>query len=330
MSVLHTQLARGPSLKPRAHPAIEASGLSKSYGSDRVLDRLDLTVERGQLLALLGPNGAGKTTTVRILATLLDAGAGQARVAGYDVVRDRAEVRRRISVTGQEAALDQLQTGSENLEMIGRLRRLSRQEARSVGAELLERFALSDAADRRVANYSGGMRRRLDLAAGLIGHPEVVFLDEPTTGLDPRSRQTTWEIIRGLKAEGVAVLLTTQYLDEADALSDRVAVIDKGRLVAAGNATELKRRVAGERLDIELADAAAFADATARLGSRAVHSAPTELTIGIRVQGGAAEIRHLLDELDPAGQQIARFALRQTSLDDVFMALTGHTTGAST
>ncbi|MGO9899671.1 MAG: ATP-binding cassette domain-containing protein [Solirubrobacteraceae bacterium] len=330
MSVSNTQFRRESRQKPGGGLAIEANGLSKSYGADRVLDAVGLTVKRGQLLALLGPNGAGKTTTVRILATLLEPDAGHARVAGHDVIRERAQVRRRISLTGQDAALDQLQSGRENLEMIGRLRQLPGREAQSVADQLLARLDLCDAADRRVASYSGGMRRRLDLAAGLIGNPEVMFLDEPTTGLDPRSRQTVWDIIRGLVGQGVTVLLTTQYLDEADALADRIAVLDAGRLVAEGSAAELKQRVAGERLNVELADAAGFAQAAAQLGDRNVCSDPSRLTIEIPVQGGAAEIRQLLDELDPQHDRIMRFTLHQTSLDDVFMALTGHPTGSPT
>ena len=330
MSVANTQFIYRPPLQLGEGLAIEAWGLSKSYGADRALDGVELTVERGQLLALLGPNGAGKTTIVRILATLLEPDAGHARVAGYDVIRERGHVRRRISLTGQDAALDQLQSGRENLEMIGRLHRLSGREAQCVADQLLERLGLCDAADRRVAGYSGGMRRRLDLAAGLIGNPEVMFLDEPTTGLDPRSRQTVWDIIRGLVGQGVTVLLTTQYLDEADALADRIAVLDAGCLVAEGSATELKQRVAGERLDVELVDEAGFAEAAAQLGGRTVSSDPSKLTIGIPVGGGAAEIRGLLDELDPRHDRIARFSLHQTSLDDVFMALTGHPTGSPT
>jgi ABC-2 type transport system ATP-binding protein len=329
MSVARTQLfARtGPDLNDR--PAIEASGLSKFYGANCALDAVDLTVGRGELLALLGPNGAGKTTVVRILATLLDCDAGYARVAGYDVTRERQDVRRRISLTGQFAALDERQTGRENLEMLARLRQLPRREARSVADDLLARFALSDAAERRVASYSGGMRRRLDLAAGLIGRPSVVFLDEPTTGLDPRARLAMWEIIRGLVADDVSVLLTTQYLDEADALADRVVILDSGRVVAEGSAADLKRRVAAERLDIQLADAAALADVLGLLGDRAMRSAHDELSIGIAVHGGASEIRRLLDQLDPDQQRIARFSLHETTLDDAFMTLTGHKTGGT-
>jgi ABC-2 type transport system ATP-binding protein len=301
---------------------IDASGLSKSYGNHRVLDGVDLCVERGRLLALLGPNGAGKTTIVRVLATLLRPEAGQARVAGYDVLRERSQVRRRISLTGQFAALDEQQTGSENLEMIARLRQLPAAEARLVARDLLRRFELAEAADRRVASYSGGMRRRLDLAAGLIGDPKVVFLDEPTVGLDPRSRQVMWQIVRGLTDAGTTVLLTTQYLDEADALADRIVVLDNGRVVAEGSPGELKRRVGGERLDLQLTDRVAFAQVAARLGDDGGRTDQYQLRISIPVPDNAAKVRELLDELDPDRQRIASFSLQQASLDDVFMALT--------
>jgi ABC-2 type transport system ATP-binding protein len=275
------------------------------------------------VFALLGPNGAGKTTTVRILATLLNPSAGQARVAGFDVVRERHEVRRGISLTGQYAALDEMQTGRENLVMIGRLHERDRRAARRRAAELLERFDLAAAADRQVRTYSGGMRRRLDIAAGLVGDPSVVFLDEPTTGLDPRSRQTMWAVITELATGGAAVLLTTQYLEEADALAARIAVIDQGRLVAEGSSRELKRRVAGERLELELADVDAFDELARAIDDRATRSDRPSLSVSIPVQGGAQEVRALLDRLDPDRERIVRFSLRETSLDDVFMTLTG-------
>jgi len=304
--------------------AIEAAGLCRRFGEHLVLDGVDLVVPAGQVFALLGPNGAGKTTTVRILATLLSPSGGRARVAGFDVVHQRREVRRRISLTGQYAALDEMQTGRENLVMTGRLQRLDRRAARRRAAEMLERFDLVAAADRRVRTYSGGMRWRLDIAVGLIGDPTVVFLDEPTTGLDPRSRQTMWEAIKALAASGVAVLLTTQYLEEADALAARIAMIDHGRLVAEGSARELKRRVAGERLELELADADAFDELTRAIDGRAMRYERSSLSISIPVQGGAQEVRALLDRLDPERVRIARFLLHETSLDDVFMTLTGN------
>jgi ABC-2 type transport system ATP-binding protein len=230
-------------------PMIEASGLEKSYGAVRVLTGVDLRVEGGSVFALLGPNGAGKTTTVRILSTLTRPDAGWARVAGFDVERDRRQVRRSISLTGQYAAVDDLQTGEENLRMIARLCGLSPARARRRAGELLERFDLVEAGRRRVGTWSGGMRRRLDLAASLVGSPAVIFLDEPTTGLDPRSRQAMWQVITGLVGDGVTVFLTTQYLEEADQLADRVAVMDGGRLVAEGTPAELKARVGGSTLD---------------------------------------------------------------------------------
>ena len=230
--------------------AIEASGLVKSYGGVRVLRGIDLQVPRGSVFALLGPNGAGKTTTVRILATLSRPDGGRAWVAGFDVVRDRRQIRRRISLTGQFAALDAAQTGEENLRMIARLAGLPRAAARRRAAELLDQFELTEAGRRRVGTYSGGMRRRLDLAASLAGHPSVIFLDEPTTGLDPQSRLITWRAIAGLAASGVTVFLTTQYLEEADRLAGQIAVLDGGLVVAAGRAAELKRRVAAQRLDL--------------------------------------------------------------------------------
>jgi ABC-2 type transport system ATP-binding protein len=304
-------------------PAIEATGLSKSYGGNRVLDGVDLTVRQGAVFALLGPNGAGKTTAVRILATLTAPDAGRAVVAGHDVVAQRGEVRRRISLTGQYAAVDEVQTGSENLRMMGRLLGLSGPAAKARAGELLTQFDLSDAGGRRVGTYSGGMRRRLDLAAGLIGRPEVIFLDEPTTGLDPRSRQGMWEVVAGLAAEGVTVFLTTQYLDEADWLADHIAVIDSGRLVAEGSAEQLKAQVGGSRLDLSLVDGSAFDAVAAVLGGRAVHAERASLTLGVPTTGSAAEVRRLLDEVDPCGSQIDRFALHTTTLDDVFFALTG-------
>ena len=302
--------------------AIEAVCLCKSYGDHVVLDGVGLRVPRGSVFALLGPNGAGKTTTVRILATLVAPDDGRAVVAGHDVVAERKDVRRRISLTGQYAAVDELQTGRENLQMIARLRQLPGAPTKARAAELLERFDLVGDADRRVSTYSGGMRRRLDLAAGLIGDPEVLFLDEPTTGLDPRSRRITWQLITELAAAGVTVFLTTQYLEEADSLADRIAVLDGGAIVAEGTAAELKQEVAGQRLDLELSGAAAFDELRELLGDRAAHADGDLLTVGVATDGTATEIRALLDELDPQGSRVARFSLVQASLDDVFMALT--------
>jgi ABC-2 type transport system ATP-binding protein len=304
--------------------AVEAIGLEKSYGRVRVLDGVDLGVARGGVFALLGPNGAGKTTAVRILATLIRADAGQVRVAGFDVVADRRQVRRRISLTGQFAAVDDLQTGAENLRMMGRLAGLSRASARRRAAELLERFDLTEAASRTVTTWSGGMRRRLDLAAGLVGHPAVLFLDEPTTGLDPRSRQAVWQVVGELAGSGVSVFLTTQYLEEADRLADRIAVLDGGRVVAEGTSAQLKEQVAGHRLDLVLADAAAFEEVARRLDARAARRDPAHLTIGVATDGSAAQVRALLDEVDPTHRAVDRFAVHGATLDDVFLALTGH------
>ena len=303
--------------------AIHASGLVKSYGDARVLDSLDLSVPRGSVFALLGPNGAGKTTTVRILATLSRADAGQVMVAGFDVVRDRHRVRRSISLTGQFAALDEAQTGEENLRMMGALARLPRAAARRRAAELLEQFDLAAAGRRRVSTYSGGMRRRLDLAASLVGRPSVIFLDEPSTGLDLPSRQTMWRVIAGLAASGVTVFLTTQYLEEADQLADRIAVLDGGRLVAEGTAAQLKRQVGTRRLDVTCVSAAAWSQVVRCCGNRAVHVDQASLTVGVPTDGTAAQVRALLDEIDPGRTLIASFAVREATLDDVFLTLTG-------
>jgi ABC-2 type transport system ATP-binding protein len=304
--------------------AIEATCLRKLYEDRTVLDGISLTVRRGSVFALLGPNGAGKTTTVRILATLLAPDGGWARVAGRDVVAERREVRHRISLTGQYAAVDELQTGRENLTMIARLLHFQAGQAKARAAELLEHFDLGDAADRRVGTYSGGMRRRLDLAASLLGRPEVLFLDEPTTGLDPRSRQTTWQTVAELAASGITVFLTTQYLEEADCLADRIAVLHRGKIVAEGTAHELRQQVSGQRLDLQLVDAAAFHTVSRLLGARATHVDRERLSLGVPTDGTAADVRRLLDELDPQESRVARFALVQASLDDVFMALTDH------
>ncbi|WP_419995988.1 ATP-binding cassette domain-containing protein [Streptomyces boninensis] len=309
-------------VKPTPTPAIEASGLNKAYGDVAVLRGIDLSVAPGTVFALLGPNGAGKTTTVRILATLLDADAGTARIGGRDVVGERSAVRRAISVTGQYAALDEELTGAENLRMMGRLAGLSRAAARTRADELLARFRLSDAGGRRVGTYSGGMRRRLDLAASLVGEPAVIFLDEPTTGLDPRSRQEVWELVAGLAQAGVTVFLTTQYLEEADRLADRIALIDGGVLVAEGTAAELKRRVSGERLDLTCAGRAAYEEVERLLGDLVVRREPDELRLGVATSGRAERVRELLDAVDPDRRLVERFAVHEASLDDVFLALT--------
>jgi ABC-2 type transport system ATP-binding protein len=289
---------------------IEAEGLSKAFGATRVLDGLDLRVAQGDVFALLGPNGAGKTTTVRILATLLAPDGGAARVAGHDVVADPRAVRAAIGLTAQEAAVDGLLTGRENLRMMARLRNQPRRRA----DELLERFDLDEAADRRVATYSGGMQRRLDIAMSLVARPQVLFLDEPTTGLDPRSRRAVWAAVTALADEGTTVLLTTQYLEEADRLARRIAVIDGGRVVAEGTAEELKARVAGETVELFFADAESLAAAAALVGG--VEDAER---LALRVPaGGVDDVRRLLDVV--AG--IQRLEGHRPTLDDVFLALT--------
>jgi ABC-2 type transport system ATP-binding protein len=306
--------------------AIEAEGLRKRYGQTTVLDGLDLRVPRASVLALLGPNGAGKTTAVRLLSTLTTPDGGRAAVAGHDVVADPAGVRRAISLTGQYAALDELQTGSENLRMIGRLAGLSARAARTRAAELLDRFDLVAAGARRVGTYSGGMRRRLDLAASLVRPVEVLFLDEPTTGLDPRSRIRMWELVSELRAAGTTVLLTTQYLDEADRLADRIVVIDTGRVVAEGTAAALKRQAADHRLELIATDSDAYAQLTTRAGALTVVSDPVALRLGVACDGDAGAVRARLDELDPERTLIDRFELASATLDDVFLALTGKPT----
>jgi ABC-2 type transport system ATP-binding protein len=314
-----------PSQAPPPEAAISVEGLVKSYGSVQALAGVDLEVAHGTVLGLLGPNGAGKTTIVRILTTLLKPDAGTAHVDGLDVVRDAAKLRERIGLAGQYAAVDENLTGLENLTMVGRLYGQPRAEAKRRGRELLERFELTDAADRPAKTYSGGMRRRLDLAAALVARPPVLFLDEPTSGLDPRSRLQLWETIEGLVAEGTTVMLTTQYLDEADRLAHEVAVIDHGRVIAGGTPDELKDRVGGERLEIRLEDAAQGASAVAALASMADDPPTVDgdlVTVGVRQRGGA--IVEAVRRLDRAGVGIADIELRRPTLDDVFLALTGH------
>jgi ABC-2 type transport system ATP-binding protein len=306
-----------------AELAIEAIGLEKGFGDLRVLKDLSLRVNRGHVFSLLGPNGAGKTTTVRILSTLSRPDAGTARVGGLDVVRDRHRVRRLISLTGQYVSIDELQTGEENLRMIAQLTGLSRAAAKDRAMELLGRFDLVEPAGRRVGTYSGGMRRRLDLAASLVGRPEIVFLDEPTAGLDVRSRQAMWEVITDLVADGVTVFLTTQYLEEADQLADRIAVLDRGIVVAEGTPAELKERIGGRRLDLTATTTEAFARVVAVLGERAVRVIPDQLTVGVATDGLAGEVRGLLDEIDPRRSDVRAFAVHDVTLDDVFLALTG-------
>ncbi|MFF2085543.1 ATP-binding cassette domain-containing protein [Nocardia sp. NPDC058176] len=309
-------------------PAITARGLRKSYGDHTVLDGIDLTVTEGTVFALLGPNGAGKTTTVQILTTLIDADAGELTVGGNDVRADRAKVRALIGVTGQFAAVDELLTGRENLHLMGDLEHLPRRETHRLATELLERFDLVEAADKPASTYSGGMTRRLDLAMTLVGDPRVIFLDEPTTGLDPRSRRAIWDIIRGLvDDQGVTVFLTTQYLEEADHLADRIAVLDHGRLVAEGTAAELKRLVPGGHIRIDFADHAALTAAHRALGAGArVLDGGDGLTLAVPSDGGVRSVRAVLDLLDAEDIEAGGIAVHTPDLDDVFLTLTGTTT----
>ena len=304
--------------------AITASGLRKSFGTLSVLRGVDLDVPAGTVFALLGPNGAGKTTIVRILTTLSRPDAGTASVAGFDITTETHDLRRAISLTGQSVAIDELQTGKETLYMMGRLWGLSRPRARDRAYELLERFGIADAATRRVGAYSGGMRRRLDLAASLVAEPAVIFLDEPTTGLDLPSRQTMWAIIEDLARRGTTVFVTTQYLEEADQLADQVAVIHNGRVVTQGTPAELKARVGTERLRITFANPADCNDSLGLLQRH--HPVVDAARIGIEVDtdGTAAGARALLDTIDPDRAKVVRFELRRPTLDDVFLAYTAN------
>jgi ABC-2 type transport system ATP-binding protein len=296
---------------------IFVSGMRKSFGANTALAGLDLEVSQGSIFALLGPNGAGKTTLVRILATLMAPEAGKATVAGHDVVREPREVRKAISLTGQFAAVDELLTGEENLRMMGRLLHLSRGTVKQRAHELLERFDLLDAARRPVRTYSGGMRRRLDVAISLLGTPRVLFLDEPTTGLDPRSRNAVWELVREQVAGGVTVLLTTQYLEEADQLADRIAVIDRGKVIASGRPEELKALVPGGHIELTFSSPQAMAAAQRVLGEWKAG----DLSLTVPANGSVAEMKVLLDRLD--GIDVATLTLSKPTLDDVFLTLTG-------
>ncbi|MEV0464273.1 ATP-binding cassette domain-containing protein [Nocardia tengchongensis] len=304
--------------------AIAASGLRKAYGDKTILDGIDLTIGTGTIFSLLGPNGAGKTTTVNVLTTLLKADGGTARVAGYDIATQTRAVRAAIGVTGQFAAVDDLLTGEENLRLMADLHRLRGSESKRVVAALLDRFELTESARKPASTYSGGMRRKLDLAMTLVTKPDIVFLDEPTTGLDPRSRRTMWDIVRELTSDGVTIFLTTQYLEEADQLADRIAVLDGGRIVAEGTPDELKRRVPGSYLQLRFRDSAQL-DAAARILPGSTPD-PDALTLQVPGDGGSNALRALLNRLADHSVEAEDVSIHTPDLDDVFLALTGHAT----
>jgi len=306
-----------------SNSAIAASELRKAFGDKIVLDGIDLDVPAGTVFSLLGPNGAGKTTTVNVLTTLVKADGGTARVAGHDVATETKAVRGVIGVTGQFAAVDELLTGQENLQLMADLKRVGSGEAKRVVADLLERFDLTESAQKLAATYSGGMRRKLDLAMTLVGNPQIIFLDEPTTGLDPRSRRTMWDIIRQLVAGGVTIFLTTQYLDEADRLSDRIAVLDQGRLVAQGTPGELKRQIPGSHVRLRFASDLELESAM-RILTDSTRDDDEDLTLRVPSDGGANSVRALLDQLDAHSIEVEEFSVHTPDLDDVFLALTGH------
>ncbi|TDB80505.1 ATP-binding cassette domain-containing protein [Actinomadura sp. KC216] len=309
--------------------AITAEGLVKRYGEVTALDGLSFSVQQGTVLALLGPNGAGKTTTVRVLTTLLRPDDGRATVAGHDVVRDARRLRAKIGLSGQYAAVDEHLTGAENLEMVGRLYHLGAKRSRERARELLERFDLADAADRPVKGYSGGMRRRIDLAGALVADPPVLFLDEPTTGLDPRARAALWDTISELVAGGSTLLLTTQYMEEADQLADRILVVDHGRAIARGTADDLKDQVGGNRIELTVADAADLDTARETLAwvaVGAIRTVPESLQLTVPVSEGAEALHRVLGGLADAGVRVRDAGLRRPTLDDVYLTLTGHRT----
>jgi oleandomycin transport system ATP-binding protein len=310
--------------------AIEARGLRKRFGDTQALDGVDIAVQEGTVHGVLGPNGAGKTTAVRILATLLDADEGSAHVAGYDVARDPGKVRELIGLTGQYASVDELLTGRQNLELIGTLLDLRRKPARARAQELLDWFDLGDAADRPAKTYSGGMRRRLDLAASLVGRPSVVFLDEPTTGLDPAKREDMWGVVRNLVADGSTVLLTTQYLEEADALADEITVIDHGRVIAHDTPDGLKRVVGGQTLTVRPADPGRLEETAAIIGdiASATPDSPSRSTVSVPVSGDEV-LAETIARLAEAGIAVTELSLHLPSLDEVFFSLTGRTTAAN-
>lgn len=302
---------------------IEAKDLQKSYGKHHVLKGINLKVERGTMLALLGPNGAGKTTTVRILSTLLGYDEGSVKVEGYEVKTEPDAVRQVIGLTGQSAAVDELLTGRENLVMMGRLYHLKKASAKARAQELLEEFDLVEAAERTVKTYSGGMRRRLDLAVSLIATPPVIFLDEPTTGLDPRSRMSMWTIIENLKKNGATILLTTQYLEEADQLADKIVVIDDGKVIAEGTAKQLKAKIGNDRLELTFSDDKTYKAATKTLGNVVIDSNDEDRTLVVLIVDTDSDVRKTLDVLHAAKLKVESMAIHKPTLDDVFLSLTG-------
>jgi ABC-2 type transport system ATP-binding protein len=303
---------------------ISVKNLKKQFGDLVVLDGINLQVEKGTMLALLGPNGAGKTTTIRILSTLLQPDSGEVLVNGIDVVRDAGKVRSSIGLTGQYAAVDEYLTGRENLEMMGRLYHLSKADSKRRAQELLEQFDLVEASKRITKTYSGGMRRRLDLAASLVATPPIIFLDEPTTGLDPRSRLAMWAVIEQLMADGATILLTTQYLEEADKLADRIAVIDHGKVIAEGTSDELKSKVGKDRLELVIKTESNFDVAVQTIGAGSAKVSAEDRMISIATDGSVSELKNALDKLEKAGIGIESLSLHKPTLDDVFLHLTGH------
>jgi ABC-2 type transport system ATP-binding protein len=306
--------------------AVSAKDLHKSYGKLKVLNGVNLQIERGTVLALLGPNGAGKTTTVKILSTLLHPDKGSATVDGYDVVSKPAQVRSSIGLTGQFAAVDEYLTGEENLRLMGRLYRLSRKDSKDRAKQLLQQFDLVEAGKRPAKTYSGGMKRRLDLAMSLIASPPVIFLDEPTTGLDPRSRMTMWEIIRGLAAAGTTILLTTQYMEEADNLASQIIVMDQGKIIAEGTSAQLKSKVGSDHLEIVISKKPSYEKAKGVLTGKGVKYDDEQNTITVATRGGVGKLKEVLGKLDNAKVQVDAISLHQPTLDDVFLNLTGRTT----
>jgi ABC-2 type transport system ATP-binding protein len=308
---------------PRAATAIAATGLRKSYGEHMVLDGIDLTVQRGTVFALLGPNGAGKTTTVQILSTLIHADAGQAALAGYDLNTEPARIREVIGVTGQYSAVDKLLTGRENLMLMADLFQLGRARSKSRAGELLERFDLTEAADKPASTYSGGMQRKLDLAMTLVSDPQIIFLDEPTTGLDPRSRRVMWQIVKDLAGSGVTIFLTTQYLDEADQLAGQIALLDHGALIARGTPDELKRMIPGGHIRLRFNDAGTLGKAREVI-ARPGRADEEALTLEVPTSGSVPELRGILTRLDDQGIDVAELTVHTPDLDDVFLTLTGN------